>query len=325
MPILPDDDLPDTDEDEALVNPNDYFTTPEGTEVPSAYAQTALAPKATDPAPTPVPAKPPTGVKPSQASRSQELLERANALAARQQRPPTIMDGILAGLSEKSSQPVSSHGGTAMAQGFITGLTGGVKGRKAQDNSKEQFDQTIKLYEAERKLENDGEANADRKRRTDAYEYSVHNPRQAAGQRPMHQLQAERLVRQNVAAKRKELGLDLDDEEMLTSRKMPPEIRAQREKLLAEYEAEQKRLAISGGLQAPPTAVTTPPRTTPAPAATDPVPAPQAKTEPLPPGVSMADATVATQEALAKARASGNKAAEAKVLDRARRWGIPLN
>jgi len=322
MPVLPDDDLPDTDD---AVDPNDYFTAPDGSEVPSAYATTALAPDATKPA-TPVPAQPPTGVRQSEQSRSQQLLDRANQLAARQQRPPTIMDGILAGLTEKSSQPVSSNGGVAMAQGFITGLSGGVKGRKATDTTKDDFDRTMKLYDAERKIENDGEQNADRKRRTDAYEYSVHN-RQPGGRAPMHQLQAENLVRRNVGLKRKELGLDSDDEEILTSRKMPPEERQRREKILSDYEAEQKRLVLGGGLPAPTTAATTPPAATPAPAPTTtvPAPAPQVKTEPLPPGVSMADATVATQEALKKARASGNKAAEAKVLDRAKRWGIPLN
>ena len=318
MPFPPDDDdlLPDdTDPD------SDYFSTgATGAGVPTAYTSgAALAPNATRPQ-TALP-RPATPGK----TTSQSLLDDANAIASKQNRQPTIMDGIMAGLAAKPATEFSSHGGTALMQGLLTGFTGGVQGRKRKDNDKEQFDMKYKLFQMNEKLDNDARSASDRERRTSAYERSV-NQRGAGGTvRPMHPLQAQKFVDDGVNSMRKQLGLEADDE-ALPGAKMKPEKRIELERKVEERRLELQRLANGGqvgGGPAPtaPGTTTTAPQPTPTPTP-GPGPTPVPTTRPsakLPDGWDMPRAKKAYELALKKA---GTPEAKAKVTKQAREMGI---
>jgi hypothetical protein len=247
----------------------------------------------------------------------------AQRLAMLKGKPPTMMDGIMAGLAAKTGR-ASTNGTAAFLDGFVTSGAAAYQGRKAKDDTDARHKRILNQLTEERKAENDN-------RRTRAYEHRAYRGGTGRGGRSgreMHPLDAEAKISATIARDFKHdiARLEADATE-LAHKRMKPE---DRQAIVDRIDKERARLRslYQGGAPAPadpqagvPPELRARPRVTPgptAPAAPRHAPGPQTPRAAIPKGMTRDRARAATQEALRRAPPEKRQ----EIMDKAQALGL---
>jgi hypothetical protein len=186
----------------------------------------------------------------------------APKVLARLTPPPALNMGRVGNAFAGKSGGIPGLGmtrGGAIAAGFDKGLFGDGKGRDPLADAQKRIGMLKSLLDMDRTAKNDeftqgrvranDESLADYRRRTaeqgdrrvGAYERSVDSPTKNTRTTVRDIGQQEKTYQEAAAAERKQLGLDADDDQTISSKKLKPEVRAEREAQLETYKKSLRR------------------------------------------------------------------------------------